>query len=342
VGWLRRSTTRRATPRSAGTAVRRALLAVLDRDLPSAEALLARAVRRDSEDVLAYLALARVYRSRGEIGRAIHLHQNLLLRPELEEAERREVLLELGADFRQGGFLRRAISAYEDVLSGDPRSADALAALARLYREVRDLPAALEMERRCARLEGRESGAVEAELWVGIAEGARRDGRLGEARRALKRALRRAPGCVPAWIALGAVEAERGRDRAARRAWERVPRLARRRGPEVYPRLAASYAATGDTHRHEAFLRGLLEEDPDDADARLALARTLAARGEAEEAVAEVRHLLERRPEHREAHATLGRILLAERRDGEAAKAYGEFLDVLERSGGLRSPESSE
>jgi len=342
VRWLRRPGAGRGLPRSVGVAVRRALLAVLDRDLPAAERLLSRAVRLDSEDVLAYLALARVYRQRGEIGRAIHLHQNLLLRSELDEAQRQEVLLELGADFRQGGFLRRAISAYEDVLARDGRSREALAALARLYREVRQLEEALEMEGRRARAEGRDAGPVEAELWVEIAEAARGEKRLRDARKALKRALRRDAGCVAAWIALGEVEAARGRERAARRAWQQVPRLQRRSGPAVYPRLEASFAAAGESERHEAFLRELLATDPDDAGARLALARALAARGEAEEAVAEVRRLLERQPDHREGHATLARILLAEHRDAEAAKAYGEFLDVLERSGGLHSPESSE
>ena len=39
-----------------------------------------------------YLALANLYRTRGEIGRAIHIHQNVLLRQELPEALRREAL----------------------------------------------------------------------------------------------------------------------------------------------------------------------------------------------------------------------------------------------------------
>jgi lipopolysaccharide biosynthesis regulator YciM len=321
--------------------VRRALLAVLARDFGRAEELLAHTVRRDSEDVEAYLALARVFRQQGEIGRAIHVHQNLLLRQDLAEPLRREALAELGADFRQGGFLRRAIATYEEVLEQDGRHQQALASLARLYRDVREFEKAIGVERRLARLEGRDVGALEAELWAEVAETARGDGRAGDARRVLKRALRRDGTCVRAWLALGDVESDRGRPKAALRAWQRVPQLDRRAAIAVYPRVESAFAALGRDTDHEAWLAGLIESDPDDPGARLALVRRLAARGAPDEAVAEARRLLERHPEHLETHGTLGRILLAEHRDGEAVKEYAEFLEALERAGVLLPREST-
>lgn len=340
--WFRRSLPQGSpAPRSAGAALRQALLAVLDHDLGRAEALLSRAVRLDSEDVDAYLALARVYRQQGEVGRAIHIHQNLLLRQELDARRRHEALLELAADFRAGGFLRRAIASYEEALSRDARDRTALACLARLYREIREHASAIDAERRLARLDKRDVGPVEAELWVDVAEAARAEGRTSDARRALKRALRRDGRCVRAWIVLGDLEVERGRARAALAAWRRVPVLDRRRACEVYPRLESAFAAAGRGREYEALLRRLMEDEPDDPAARLALARALAARGAPDEAVAEVRRLLERQPESLEAHGTLGRILLSEHRDPEAVKEYAEFLEVLERAGLLRPRESS-
>jgi len=328
-------------PQGGDAAVRRALLAVLDRDLPSAEKLLAGAARQDSQDVDAWLALARVYRQRGEIGRAIHIHQNLLLRDEIGTEARREALLELAADFRQGGFLRRAIASYEEVLSQDRRSRPALAALSRLHCDVRNFEAAIDAERRLAKLEGRDAAAIEASLWVDVASSARAEGQPADARRALRRALRRDKDCVRAWIALGDVEAERGKTRAALAAWRRVPALDRRRAVEIYPRLVACLADAGRSAEHEPFLRGLVESDPDDPGARLALARTLAADAQPDEAVAEIRRLLERGPDNLEAYGTLGRVLLAEHRDPEAIKTFAELLEVLERGGLLRPRESS-
>ncbi|MBW2372956.1 MAG: tetratricopeptide repeat protein, partial [Deltaproteobacteria bacterium] len=97
----------------------------------------------------------------------------------------------------------------------------------------------------------------------------------------------------------------------------------------------------GRSAEHEPFLRSLVESDPDDPGARLALARTLAADAQPDEAVAEIRRLLERGPDNLEAYGTLGRVLLAEHRDPEAIKTFAELLEVLERGGLLRPRESS-
>jgi lipopolysaccharide biosynthesis regulator YciM len=304
---------------------------VLDHDLDAAEASLADAVRGDSDAIDAYLALASLYRQRGEIGRAIHLHQNLLLRRDLGADARFQSLVGLADDFREGGFLRRAIAAYEEVLAHQPRDVRALQALVRLFVGVREPRRAIPLARRLARLEGGKASLAEATLWVDLAESERAEGRTQVARKALRRALRVDSGNVRAWTALGLVEAELGNPKRALAAWRRVPEIDRRAGPTVYPRLAATFAALGRAPDYEALLQQLLESDTDDAGARLALARALAARGAADEAITEVRRVLEREPDRLDAHAALGRILLAEGREADVVKAHENLLAVVER-----------
>jgi lipopolysaccharide biosynthesis regulator YciM len=311
--------------------LRSALLAALDRDLDRAEDLLSRAVRTDSDGVESFLALGRLFRSRGEIGRAIRIHQNLLLRSDLLPAERTEVLSDLAADFRQGGFLRRAIGSYEEVVSRDPKRRESLRVLVCLLAEAGDFPRAIELARKLGRLEGDKTGAAEAELYVDMAEAARAEGRNGDARKAVKRALRKNRDLVRAWIALGELEAERGRSKAALEAWSRVPEIDRRSGPLVYSQLEATYAALGRPRDFEKLLQGLLDRHPGDTGARLTLARTLAARGEIEAAVAELRRMLEDDSDDLQAHDALGRVFLAEGRDSEACQVLRELLDALDR-----------
>jgi lipopolysaccharide biosynthesis regulator YciM len=320
-------------PRSAEKALREALLAVLDRDFDGAERLLTSIVRRDSTAVDASLALARLWRQRGEVGRAIRIHQQLLLRLDVATEEGRRVLLDLAADFRQGGFLRRAIAAFEEVLVHEPRNAEALRAMVTLLAEARDHTRAIEVARRLARVEGRDASSQEAQLRVEMAEVAAAEGRSQDARRALKQALRKDRACVGAWCRLGELEAERGKPRAALAAWARVPRLDRSAGRRVYPQLEATYAALDRTRDYEALLRELLAETPEDSVAELALARTLAARGDLEEALGVLRGMLVRDSDDLEVRGMLGRLLLSERRDAEAAKQYAELLDLLERRG---------
>ncbi len=312
-------------------AMRRAFHAVLDHDLDAAESILAAAVRSDSSEIDGYLALASLYRQRGEIGRAIHLHQNLLLRRDLDADVRFQALLGLADDFREGGFLRRAIAAYEEVLAHQPRHARALHALVRLLVDAREPMRAIPLARRLVRIEGKPTSLLEATLWVDLAESERAEGRTQVARKALRRALRIDPQNVRAWIARGLVEAELGNPKRALVAWRRVPEIDRRAGPIVYPRLAATFAALGRARDYETFLQELLASDAEDSGAQLALARALAARGAAEDALTEVRRVLEREPEHIEAHATQGRILLAEGREAEVAKAHEALLDLLDR-----------
>jgi lipopolysaccharide biosynthesis regulator YciM len=322
--------------------LRSALLATLDRDLDRAEDFLSRVVRIDSKDVESFLALGRLFRTRGEIGRAIRIHQNLLQRSDLAPEQRIEVLSDLAADFRQGGFLRRAIGTYEEVVSRDPKRREASRALLRLLAEVREFARAIEVARKLGRLEGGKSGSALAELYVDMAEAARAEGRNGDARKAAKRALRNDRRLVRAWVVLGELEAERGRNKAALAAWVRVAEIDRRSGPLVYPQLEATYAALGRPRDFEKLLRRLLEGHPNDAGTRLGLARMLAARGEIDVAVMELRRLLEHDADDLEALEALGRLLLAERRDSAACQVLGELLDALERNDLLRTREKLE
>ena len=338
--WWTRTFWTRGEQGQGAAALGDALAHVLDDDLDGAEERLSGIVRRDSDRVDVYLMLARLYRRRGETGRAIRIHQNLLLRKDLEPGVRDQALAGLAGDFRQGGFLQRAIAAYEELLQRRPRDSVALRALVRLHTDVRDHAKALERLRRLAREEGEDLRAEEARLLVESAQAAQAEGRSDDARKALRRALRRDPSCADGWILLGTLEAERGRSRRALAAWSRVPQVDRRRGAEVYPRLEATYAALGRGREFEELLRGLLAERPGDAAARLALVRTLAARGETEAALAEGRALLERDAENLQGQAALARVLLAEGREGEAVKQLAEMLGVLDRQGLLAPRES--
>ncbi len=318
-------------PRTVDAAMQEALLAVLDRDLDRAEQQLTSAVRVDSSSVETYLALARLYRMRGEIGRAIRIHQNLLLRPDLHPTQRRVALADLAADFQQGGFLRRAIASHREVLAHDPRHVPSLRALVGMLSSLRDYPSALEFQRRLARLERRKGGAEAAALLVKMAEAAREEGRSDAARRALKQALRKDRACARAWRLLGELESARGRTKSAVSAWRRAAELDRREAASVFPRLEAAFSALGRSPDYLSFLRERIEEQPDAGAARVALARTLAAGGETDAAIAELRTRLDQRADDLEARCTLARILLAAHRDPDAIKEYAELVEVLAR-----------
>jgi len=342
VKWLRRLFGERSRlPRDSDAVLRRALLAVLDRDFGYAEELLERAVKLDSNDPENYIALAHLYRARGELGRAIRIHQNVLLRPDLDRYTRLEALVGLGNDFREGGFLGRAIGKYIEVLEIEPDHREALKQLIPMLIDTRDIQGAIAMERRLARLGGSGKSTEEVSFLVDIALVAKEDGKLGEARRVLKRALRRDPKYARAWILLGDLEVERGRTRAAISAWKHVAQLDLRKAPTAYARLRNLWTEMNRGDTYESFLRDILSDFPGDRGATLALVEWLASKGNPEGALDELRPFLQFAAKDLEARGLFGKLLLESAKREDALKEFEALLALLQEEGLLTAREHS-
>lgn len=104
-------------------------------------------VKLDPETTELHFALGSLFRRRGEMERAIRVHQSLLSRADLPQAEREQALHELAHDFLKAGMLDRAEQAFQQVL--DTRFAvSAVRALIRIYESEHDWPRAIDAVRR--------------------------------------------------------------------------------------------------------------------------------------------------------------------------------------------------
>ncbi len=70
----------------------------------------------DSQTVELHFALGNLFRRRGEIERAIRMHQNLIDLPDLDDALRLQALSELGQDYLKVGLLDRAEEIFNKLL----------------------------------------------------------------------------------------------------------------------------------------------------------------------------------------------------------------------------------
>ncbi len=77
---------------------------------------LSQAARVDSDALEIHLILGNVHRERGQVARAIQVHQALLQKPTLTKIEHAYILLCLGLDFNRGGFVDRALEAFNEVI----------------------------------------------------------------------------------------------------------------------------------------------------------------------------------------------------------------------------------
>lgn len=101
----------------------------------------------DPETTELHFALGSLFRRRGEMERAIRVHQSLLTRDDLPQIDRENAQHELAQDYLKAGMLDRAEQAFETVL--DTRFAvQAVRALIRIYESEHDWPRAIEAVKR--------------------------------------------------------------------------------------------------------------------------------------------------------------------------------------------------
>lgn len=96
------------------------------------------AVDLNRETIETYFALGGLFRSNGEIEKAISIHRSLIARDSISESTRLLALKELAQDFDKGGFIDKAIETYKDVLKINRDQQDVIMALCRIFEDVGD------------------------------------------------------------------------------------------------------------------------------------------------------------------------------------------------------------
>src|SRR5690606_10160008 len=76
-------------------------------------------VKVDPQTIELHFALGSLFRRRGEVERAIRMHQNLAGRPDLEPVQRRQAVFELAQDYLKAGLLDRAEEHFSQLLATD-------------------------------------------------------------------------------------------------------------------------------------------------------------------------------------------------------------------------------
>ena len=161
----------------------------------------------NADTIETHFALGSLYRRRGEVERAIRIHQNLLARKELAPEHREQALLALAQDYLRAGVLDRAEGLFQQVSEVPRLRASALDALARVYERQHDWQQALGTYRQLARIKAAPARTVAAHYLCELATARHRARRLRE-RAALLREARAEASPFPRAALLSAQIAE--------------------------------------------------------------------------------------------------------------------------------------
>ena len=213
----------------------------------------------DKDTFETQVALGHLFRRRGEVDRAIRLHQALVQRTDLNDQQKVQALLALGEDYMKSGLLDRAETVFSELARIDQRAPQALRHLIAIYQSERDWTKAIENASRFEAVTGEPMGKLIAQFECELADRQRAAGDIDAARESIARAYAADSTSVRAGMLEGRIEVDAGQDAAAIRAFERAARHDPDSLPDLLPGLLASYARVGDSTGARAFLAEMAE-----------------------------------------------------------------------------------
>jgi lipopolysaccharide biosynthesis regulator YciM len=276
-----------------------------------------------------YLLLGNLYREKGQVEQAIHVHRGLLERRGLRPETRALALYCLALDFKKGGLVDRAIETFEELFELEGEHVEALKHLQKLYEDVGDWSRAYETARKLARLEDVPDSPVLAYLQNELGQQALKTSDIKAAQRHFERALDLHAECVPASINLGSLLLAQKRYKKARAVWEQM--LERKPGCVhlVASRLREVYEYLGEEELLGAACLKLEQADPGAWRGRMILGETAEARRDYDEAFAHYTESLRRHPHALSTHQRIWNLMA---KMGADSKRIHEYLDICEET----------
>lgn len=127
-----------------------------------------------------YLLLGNLFRNRGEVDRALSVHQNLIGRASLSREQKSTTMLALGKDFLAAGMMDRAESVFTELLQSNADDVEARQALRHIYEQTQEWEKAIEVTQAVQRLNNEDVGNLIANYYCELADEAMEKGHLQE------------------------------------------------------------------------------------------------------------------------------------------------------------------
>jgi lipopolysaccharide assembly protein B len=301
---------------------------LVDNQIDQAVDELTRATSTDADPLEIQMILGNLYRQKGQVGRAITVHQGLLQRPDLRPIEHAHVLLCLGLDYKHGGFVDRALETFQEVVRLDPKNRYAFVNLQKLHEDQQQWNEAAAVREKLAAIDDdnqAENNQILGFLRNEVGETQSRDGDERAAARTFETALDIDPRTAPAYLNLGDMRQRMGYTAAAIEAWEKLVQTLPERGYLALNRLERAYERAGTPHRFASLCERLIDQNQQDWRTRLALSRHLAGAQRHRRAFELLLEGLPHNPHGLTIHQEIWKALLALNLDPALVQQYMEL-----------------
>ena len=223
-----------------------------------------RALEINSDTIPAHLTLAKLFRRKGDVERAIGIHQKLLARPDLSHQDFLRVQMALARDYDALGLLDRAENLLSDIIhqaSSQEMRRKAQTLLIKLYEKEGEWQQALDT---ASRLQTQDLREIRHELAHYCCELAQREmvGNSAAAEHFLRQALLYDPDCSRASLIRAQLQIETGRWRQAIKSLKQVLEQDALLVSETIPLLQRCYTELDALAEFEGYLRACLSKAP--------------------------------------------------------------------------------
>ena len=276
-----------------------------------------KAVRLDTETVETYFALASLFRDKGEIERAIGIHQSIITRPRLDEAIRLQALYDLALDYKKAGLFDRAIDVFKEVIRRNPQKKEAYLELANVYQVLKDWAAAYTVIQRLDKITGEDHSIVLAHFQTEIGKKLQMEDKR-KAEDAFKKAIKINKKCIDAYLHLGDLYFEQKNIKKALSIWEEVIKISPEYSFLVYSRLEKIISEIKEERVFRKFIQNLEKKRERDIYSALFISKYYLGGKNLEKAEAFVNEVLQKAPTSVGARQLLSQIFLEK---GEVQKA---------------------
>jgi len=237
---------------------------VLNEQSDQAVEVFTRMAELDDEALETHFALGSLFRKRGEVDRAIRVHENLIARPTLTRPQKDQAEAALAEDFLSAGLFDRAESLFLTLCDSPDYRLHGLERLRRIYEVTRDWERAVEISRDLDKARGKVAVAAEnaahvAHYYCEMAEEAWRQKDTRKAHAMLKLAESGRRQTVRSTLVQADFLSDEGKPDEAVKLYREVIAASPDLMVEVLPRLAANHRAAGSVDELSEYLCEFLE-----------------------------------------------------------------------------------
>ncbi len=224
-----------------------------------------RMVRVDDKTIETHFALGSLFRRRGEVDRAIRIHQNIIARPDLASEQRDQALYSLAKDYLAAGLLDRAENLFARLSEGSRFQVQALEALCRIYEQEHEWEKAIGAGQKLEVLGGRSLALQIAHYYCEMAEAAVGAGDYASARQYVKKAQAGRPRTMRGALTRAHIARDTDDSKTALKLYHRIIDENTYLIAEALPEIVSIYTRENKVEELERALQALLAKNPERA-----------------------------------------------------------------------------